>query len=137
MSFEPTKVVKMDKGKQVGDTLMQDASTIPYNNTTVGAELTTINNNLPNKPNYCIRTFNLGSVTSGTKTAVATTFELTNGATSDYTKIVGCTVISAGGNNTNNIGIAINRNVDSEYWLIVPTESDTNFNVRVATLYVD
>lgn len=96
-----------------------------------------LNSNLSAKPNYCVRTFNLGSVTSGTKTVVATTSDLTNGATSDYTKIVGCSVISAGGDNTNNIGIAINRNVDSGNWLIVPTESDTNFNVRVATLYVD
>ena len=48
MAFEPTKVVKMDKGKQVGDTLMQDASTIPYGNSNVSAALTQINQDLAN-----------------------------------------------------------------------------------------
>jgi hypothetical protein len=46
MSFEPTKVIEMNKGKQIGNTLMQDASSIPYNNTNVKAELDTINSNL-------------------------------------------------------------------------------------------
>lgn len=46
MSFEPTKVIEMNKGKQIGNTLMQDASNIPYNNTNVKDELDTINSNL-------------------------------------------------------------------------------------------
>ena len=86
---------------------------------------------------YKVKSFSLGSVTAGTKTVVASTSELTDGETSDYTKIVGCAVIIAGGNTTTNIGIAINYNTDSGNWLIVPTQSDTGFSVRVATLYIN
>lgn len=47
MSFEPTKVIEMKDGKQVGQTMTQHAENIPYGNTTVGAELTKINTDLP------------------------------------------------------------------------------------------
>lgn len=46
MSFESTKVIEMNKGKQIGNTLMQNASNIPYNNTNVKDALDTINANL-------------------------------------------------------------------------------------------
>lgn len=46
MSFEPQKVIEFDKGKQIGQTLTQHADNIPYEDTTVGAELDSINTHL-------------------------------------------------------------------------------------------
>jgi hypothetical protein len=49
MSFEPQKVIEFDKGKQIGQTLTQHADNIPYEDTTVGAELDSINTHLNDK----------------------------------------------------------------------------------------
>jgi hypothetical protein len=49
MSFEPQKVIEFDKGKQIGQTLTQHADNIPYEDTTVGAELDSINTQLSEK----------------------------------------------------------------------------------------
>ena len=46
MSFEPTKVIEMDQGKQIGSTMIETAENIPYGSTTVGAELARLNSNL-------------------------------------------------------------------------------------------
>jgi hypothetical protein len=52
MSFEPQKVIEFDKGKQIGQTLTQHADNIPYEDTTVGAELDSINTHLSELENY-------------------------------------------------------------------------------------
>jgi len=49
MSFEPTKVIEMDQGKQIGSTMIETAENIPYGSTTVGAELARLNSNLTDK----------------------------------------------------------------------------------------
>lgn len=47
MSYTETKVIEMDKGKKVGDPLIQGAYSVPYdNNNSVGDELDRINEHL-------------------------------------------------------------------------------------------
>ena len=62
MSFEPTKVIEMKDGKQVGQTMTQHAENIPYGNTTVGAELTKINTDLSVLNTYVSQEVDTGKV---------------------------------------------------------------------------
>jgi hypothetical protein len=55
MSFEPQKVIEFDKGKQIGQTLTQHADNIPYEDTTVGAELDSINTHLSGLNTFVVK----------------------------------------------------------------------------------
>ena len=46
MPFEPTKVIEMNRGKQIGQTSIQDAENIPYGSTNVKDALDQINTDL-------------------------------------------------------------------------------------------